>query len=408
VRRRLLVSTVTVALIAMVLFGVPLGVVATHLIRNETQTRINREASQIASVIDNRAQRPLDDGVVARLTAADRRVVVVQAGKTYAAGSPIGGPIEKGTATAAAGEQITVYASDSEIDRQILIMWVVLGGLGVVSLGVAIVLARLQARRLSAPLEDLVATAERLGSGDSRPRLRRYGVPELDQVAVVLDASSVRIASLLRGERELAANASHQLRTPLAALSIRLEEILATSEEPEVREEAAAALAQAERLAAVVDSLLTQSRYSRASSTTATDIDAVLDQQRTEWEPAFRRARRSFDVEGVSGLQAYASPGALAEVVATLVDNALTHGAGTVVLRTRKTSGHVVLDVGDEGAGVPDVLVPRIFERSVSGASGTGLGLSLARDLVETDGGRLELVQPRPPVFAIFLSPGAP
>jgi signal transduction histidine kinase len=273
---------------------------------------------------------------------------------------------------------------------------------------VAIVLGWLQSRRLGEPLEDLVETAERLGSGDSRPRLRSYGVPELDQVAVVLDASAERIASLLRGERELAANASHQLRTPLTALSIRLEEILATSSEPDVREEAAAALTQAERLAAVVDSLLTRSRNSRAGSTTATDIDAVLDQQRTEWEPAFRRANRKLNVEGLTGLRAYASAGALAEVIATLIDNALTHGAGAVVLRTRKTSGHVVLEVADEGSGVPDSLVPRIFERSVSGGAGTGLGLALARDLVETDGGRLELVQPRPPVFAVFLSPDSP
>jgi signal transduction histidine kinase len=65
----------------------------------------------------------------------------------------------------------------------------------------------------------------------------------------------------------------------------------------------------------------------------------------------------------------------------------------------------VVLEVSDAGHGVPDVVVPHIFERSFSGSSSTGLGLSLARDLIEADGGRLELTQPRPPVFAIFLLP---
>ena len=163
---------------------------------------------------------------------------------------------------------------------------------------------------------------------------------------------------------------------------------------------------QAERLAAVVDSLLAEhKRSARSESGVVVAVDSVLAQQTVEWDPAFRRAHRKLVRDGSVGLMAMSTPGGLAQVVATLIDNALVHGAGTVTVHTRETSGHVVLEVRDEGPGVPDDLVPHIFERSFSGAHRTGLGLALARDLVAADGGRLELAQPRPPIFAIFLAP---
>jgi signal transduction histidine kinase len=93
-------------------------------------------------------------------------------------------------------------------------------------------------------------------------------------------------------------------------------------------------------------------------------------------------------------------------VIATLIENSLRHGAGTTTVRSRPSgpSGAVVVEVADEGAGVPDDLAPRIFEREVTSGKGTGLGLALARDLASADGGRLELAQRRPAVFALFLS----
>ena len=149
-------------------------------------------------------------------------------------------------------------------------------------------------------------------------------------------------------------------------------------------------------------------RSARAESAVLVDVDAVLDQQCSEWEPAFRRDGRSLTRNGTVGLQVSTTPGGLAQAIATLIDNALVHGAGTVSLTTRQAGDHVVLEVRDEGEGVGDDLIPRIFERSFSGSQRTGLGLALARDLVAADGGRLELAQPRPPIFAIFLPPGSP
>src|SRR6201992_2069651 len=113
------------------------------------------------------------------------------------------------------------------------------------------------AGRLGRPVEELAEGAARLARGDPRPLGRRYGVADLDQVADGLDTSARRLSSLLAADRELTADASHQLRTPLTALSMRLEEMIAAADDPDVvREEGSAALAQAERLADVVTQLL--------------------------------------------------------------------------------------------------------------------------------------------------------
>jgi signal transduction histidine kinase len=108
-------------------------------------------------------------------------------------------------------------------------------------------------------------------------------------------------------------------------------------------------------------------------------------------------------VDAMPGLVAMASPGRLHQAVGVLVDNALEHGGGSVTVSVRRSAQHALVEVTDEGVGVPADLVPRLFERGVSGTGGTGVGLALARVLVETDGGRLELRQPRPPIFAAYL-----
>ncbi|MGW3276152.1 ATP-binding protein, partial [Streptomyces kronopolitis] len=102
--------------------------------------------------------------------------------------------------------------------------------------------------------------------------------------------------------------------------------------------------------------------------------------------------------------RAVGTPGAVAQVMATLIENSLMHGDGTVALRTRVTGNQAVVEVTDAGPGVPPDLGSRVFERTVSGRNSTGLGLAVARDLAEADGGRLELLQQHPPVFALFLA----
>jgi len=145
------------------------------------------------------------------------------------------------------------------------------------------------------------------------------------------------------------------------------------------------------------------SRGTRVAAQDPIDLDALVASQSTEWWPAFQAEHRSLVRLGAAGLVARGLPGAQSQVLATLIENSLVHGAGATTLRLRASGTWVVLEVSDEGPGVPAELEARVFERSVSGADSSGLGLALARTLVMADGGRLEMLSSRPAVFAMFL-----
>src|SRR5215813_11536762 len=230
--------------------------------------------------------------------------------------------------------------------------------LGLIALVVAAFLAMAPARRLARPIQDLARAADRIGSGDARPVGRRYGIAELDRVAEGLDNAAQRVTDLISAEQDFAVDASHQLRTPLTGLSMRLEELVAAADDPDVvKEEATAALAQTDRLAQVVGQLLGRARRSSSGAPQLSSIDEIITQQLREWEPAFRGVGRKLDLQGEKGLQAYVSAGGVSQVIATLMDNALAHGDGTVTIRTSQTPRAVVSEVKDDGKGVPADLV---------------------------------------------------
>ena len=291
--------------------------------------------------------------------------------------------------------------SDGDVSTAVVVN---LGLVGTaLALGAAVVVGGLQAKTLRGPLAGLQRRAESLGSGQKREPLRTSGIAEVDRVNELLERSADRVDRLIAAERQFASDASHQLRTPLTALSMRLEEIMQAEDQQTVREEAASALAQAERLATVVEHLLDGVRDNNLRAGPV-PLDEIVLQQVVEWEPAFGARHRVVKATGTRGLVALATPNGLSQVLATLLENSLIHGAGTVTVSTRSTGISLVVEVSDEGPGVPGELGSRIFERSVSGRRGTGLGLAVARELAEADGGRLELVQQKPAMFALFLS----
>ncbi|MFH0244067.1 ATP-binding protein [Streptomyces sp. HK10] len=435
-RRRLINSTLAVVLVVIAVFGVSLVIVETRTIEESARESVRSDAARLVSVVESRlvAEESVTAASMRSQVPHDRHVRIELPGQPpIELGERPGEGAIEGRATEPGGVTVTVRQDDDRVREEVGRTLLIILAVALLAVIAAVLLAVQQARRVAAPLTDLAETAERLGSGDPRPRHRRYGVPELDRVADVLDASAERIARMLTAERRLAADASHQLRTPLTALSMRLEEIVTAADAIEtadtkgttgttgttdntgttcadraaastIREEALVGLAQVERLTDVVQRLLTNSRDPRSGSAVGFDLDEVVKQQIEEWRPAYRKAGRAVVRSGRQGLRAVGTPGAVAQVLATLIENALMHGGGAVALRTRIAGNQVVVEVTDEGPGVDPELGARVFERTVSGRNSTGLGLAVARDLAEADGGRLELLQQRPPVFALFLS----
>ncbi|GAA2451725.1 two-component system sensor histidine kinase DraK [Actinomadura vinacea] len=410
-RRRLLLSTLAVAVVAILLLGIPLAYAAHKLIYEEARQSLDREAASILGGIGFSLEsgQPITAQKISQEYPGRYIVIRLANDQLVTAGARPARGVALLTSTGnGGGVRVQVSRPAGEVQDEALRLMLLIGSLAALGVAVTVGLAMVQARKLTLPLIDLAETADRLGTGNARPRRRRYGIAEVDRVAEVLDRSAVRIADLLAASREFASDASHQLRTPLTALSMRLEEMIEAAEYPDiVREEGAAAVAQAERLVAVVEQLLARSRHDRTGAAVAAPIDDIIAQQVEEWRPIFRRDGRDVAMTGERGLIGMTSPEGLSQIIATLLDNSLVHGSGPVTINTKLGACSVVVEVGDQGTGIPPELEPRIFERSVSSGKGTGLGLYLARSLAVVDGGRLELIQSRPAVFGVFLRQAA-
>lgn len=275
----------------------------------------------------------------------------------------------------------------------------------VTSLLVGLWLALRGSRQISAPLIYLAAQAEQIGSGQVRACVKHSGIEEIDLVQDELVRTGERMAARLAAERQFAANASHQLRTPLTALSMRLEEIELYAKDEEIQHEAHICLEQVERLTGVIDDLLNATKQSGAN-TEAVDVLEIFNQQREEWEEAFHHSDRELVFTDEAAQPVLADRSVLAQVLATLIENSLRYGDGTtrVVCRSGTSSRGVFIVVSDDGQGISPELEDLVFEKGISGHGSSGIGLPLARDLMASVGGRLELTNARPAEFTISLA----
>ena len=413
-RRRAARMILTAVAVVALIFGIPAAVASSLIVWNTQTASLDTRVQTVQTNLDRRLRTStLSEGyarmwaqtLVANGEPAYVEIMIPQNPQPITLGEPLRGITITRSASSPDGVKVTVMISARNAIRSIVrVSGIFLLGI-LVSLVVGWALAARFSRRLSAPLIYLSAQAEQIGSGQVRARVKPSGIEEIDLVQEELQRTGEKMARRLAAERQLAADASHQLRTPLTALSMRLEEIEMISTEEEVQEEARSCLEQVERLTTVVTELLdTNKRH--ASATEAIDVLEVFNTQREEWEEAFEKADRVLRFTDEADMPILADEAKIAQVLATLIENSLRYGAGATWVHARNSANSrgVIIEVSDEGEGVDAELAPYIFENGVSGHGSSGIGLALAKDLIETMGGRIELSQAVPPVFTLSLA----
>ena len=404
-RTRLMASTVVIALAAILVLGVPLGIVQAKRERSSATARLEREADAIAAAVDDRveAHRAIDPVPLRRFVRAGHGVTITVPGRgTTVIGAHVTGAALRVPSGAAQRVRVVAAAPLGELSERQRHVWFVVAVLAAAGILAAVLLALVQARRLARPLERLARTSGRLGTGDFSARAAHSRVPEIDAVAQALDASAVRIARLIGREREFSTNVSHQLRTPLTGLRLRLEELSTLREPALLGEEIERALEQTDRMERTISELLAASRGA-GRDLRELALDELVRDHAAGWRQLFAKAGRRLTVVAPGRVAAIASAGAVGQALDVLLDNALRHGAGTVVVELEELPAEARISVRDEGRGIPEDARLEIFVRGSSLAGGTGVGLSLARALVEADGGQLTLASPQPVRFEIRL-----
>jgi signal transduction histidine kinase len=271
-----------------------------------------------------------------------------------------------------------------------------LGLLGLVVLALGLGVGLLIARRIAQPVRRLDETARLVAIGDLERRAPIEGSKEQRSLARSFNTMTERLATALQGQRRFVADASHQLRTPLTGLRLRLEEARAASDDAEVREEIDAGTAEVDRLAAMVEELLLLSRAgARDARPERLDLGAAARDAAGRWEGAAREAGIDLQVTANGAAPVTASPPALERAVDVLVENAIRYSPPGSRVEVRAVPGRIeVLDRGPGLAPGEEETVMERFHRGSAGRqgpAGTGLGLPIAQELAREWGGEVRL-----------------
>ena len=438
--RRILLGYLGLVIVVLVALEVPLGIQNARTERRNLESKVERDATALASVAQDALRAPTqtrlralsavaygyDKSTGGRVVIVNRRGIAVVDTRPRTSGTEsflsrpeiaaaLRGRVAVGTrrsntlhtnllyvaVPAAAGGRVAgglrITYPTSRVDERVRRYWLVLGAIAAVALAVAALVGSSLAAFVSRPLSRLEDAAAAVGSGDLSARApENVGPPEVRSLAAAFNDTVAKLEQLLRSHEEFVADASHQLRTPLTALRLRLEN-LERDVGPGGGHELEGALVEVERLGILVDGLLALSRASReAAPAEPVDVDQVVRERVDAWSALAEERGLTLVAETGGPQSARAAPERVRQVLDNLIENAFeVSDPGTTVTVTAQLSPPwTELRVRDEGPGLDADGRRRAFDRfwRGRGGEGSGLGLAIARRLVEADGGEIELV----------------
>ncbi|HEY1623052.1 MAG TPA: HAMP domain-containing sensor histidine kinase [Streptosporangiaceae bacterium] len=311
---------------------------------------------------------------------------------------------------------VLVTNSSAPLNQEIRTIWTILIAIGVAGLLAAALIAVWLARWVSKPLAGLDTAARRLADGDLTVRAKPdYGPPEVRRLARTFNTMAGRLENLVHGSRAVLADVSHQLRTPLAALRLRLDFLAAEAAEtdPEMAAELNGAQDEVTRLSRLVDGLLAVARAENVQpQPKVIDVAEVAEERVAAWLPVAEDRGIFLSSAYLEPVPGWLGEGHLEQVLDNLIDNALealSAGDRIEVSASHSETG-VRIKVRDNGPGMSPEMRERAFTRfSSDSPGGTGIGLAIVQRLVTANGGTVDLEDSPGGGLTVLLDfPGAP
>jgi signal transduction histidine kinase len=290
---------------------------------------------------------------------------------------------------------VVLARSTTELDERLRVLWAVLAAIAAAGLVTGAVVAVWVGRWVGRPLSALDAAAQRLGGGalDTRSAARQ-GPPEVRRLAGTFNTMAGRLEALVHGNRAMMADVSHQLRTPLAALRLRLD-LLAADADEATAAELAGAQGEIARLSRLVDGLLAVARAESAvTEPVPVAVAGVVRDRVAAWSPVAEEREVRLTASGPGQVAASLGEGHLEQILDNLIANALdaVPAGGHVRVSARAGGRGAEVVVADDGPGMSQTQQEAAFRRFASNTSGgTGLGLAIVHRLVTANGGSATL-----------------